>query len=61
MLDVIPKILLKFIYPKRNWELLDSKSNPPFKEKKPNVDGIVKKKKSPMIAPKRFRQSGQLS
>jgi hypothetical protein len=61
MFDVIPKILPKFIYPKRILELLDSKSNPPFVKKKPNVNGIAKEKKSPMITPKSFKQNGQLS
>jgi hypothetical protein len=49
MLDVIPKILPKFIYPKRILELLDSKTNPPFEKKKPNWE---EEKKSRMIAPK---------
>jgi hypothetical protein len=55
MLDVIPKILPKFIYPKRILELLDSKSNPPFEKKKPNVDGIAKKKKKSYDSTKKFR------
>jgi hypothetical protein len=55
MFDVIPKILPKFIYPKRILELLDSKANPPFEKKKPNVDGIVKKEKKSYVSTKTFQ------
>jgi hypothetical protein len=55
MFDVIPKILPKLIYPKKNLELLDSKFNPPFKKKKPNVNGIVKKKKKSYDSTKKFQ------
>jgi hypothetical protein len=55
MFDVIPKILPKFIYPKRILKLLNSKSNPPFEKKKPNVNGIAKEKKESYDSTKKFQ------